>query len=117
MIYQHVRLKHKRRAKLCSYGDSLKSLHISTKETDNSNVTGEVYAKRWPSEDDLNILFFFDKFRHGLLGKSSVIGHYPEGKRKIISLCYTRNMLFASHKSKIYYYKLIKTAGKCQKFV
>ena len=68
------------------------------------------------SEDDFNFLFFFNKFRYGLLGKSSVIGHYPERTRKIISLCYAHDMLFASDKSKVYY-KSIETTGECKKII
>ena len=77
------------------------------------------------ASEDLNVLFFFNKFRYVLLGKPPVIGHYPEGLRKIISLCWPRkmislcyapDMLFASHKSKVYC-KSWKAAGKCQKFI
>ena len=39
--------------------------------------------------------------------------HTPFGK----VLCYTRNILFASDKSKVYYYKFITTTGKFQRFI
>ena len=44
----------------------------------------------------------------------SVTGHYPEGTRKIINLCYAHDMLFISDKNKVYY-RLIETTGQCQK--